>query len=895
MPTPESVTGYAVAEKAVRYDALVRYLQALAKASDRVTLTDYGLTYEGRTLYYVTITSEANHKRLEKIKADNAKLSDPRTLQGAEKANQLIANLPAVAWMNYSIHGDELSSTDAAMYVAYHLAASEDETNRKLLDRLVVHITPLVNPDGRERYLSHLEQLTGVVSSPDYQSMQHQALWSRGRGNHYLFDLNRDWLVHIHPEVRALAEVILSWNPHLLVDSHEQGAYDTYLFDPPQEPLNIHLSPKLLEWRRRFGADHAEAFNRYGWSYYTKDWYSEWSPIYTNAWANVQGAVGLLYEQARVNAASIKHPTGEQISFRQTVHHHIVSSLTNLRTLGDNRRQIINDFVEDRLWAIDADEPHGGIFLLPPGKDTSRCKRLVELLERQGIEFKFAQGPFEALKVTDIWASKFPGRKFPKGTLIARSKQPRRRMLHTLCEFDVHLADSFLLKERKELENHRDTLLYDVTSWSLPMAFALESYWAESISDVEFSSAPAEPVSSKLNSKSSYGYLLDFENSSVYSALVRLFDNGCHPRVAIKEFQFKSRKYLPGTVLLRGHENPDNLLEILQTITSDFDIEIKAADTALSEDGPDLGSGKFKLLTAPRVAIASQWPIRSTSFGSLWYLLDYRLGLQCSPLNIQSISRIELRKYNCLILPDCRDLGRVLDAEAVKKIKRWVENGGTLIAVGGSAVFASGKDRGLSSVRLKRDVLDKLDEYAEAVERETTARNIKIDPNLLWTTKTPRDKPAETQKDKTKKPESSKDKPDTEKLKRTDEWQRIFSPRGTFLAGIVNTEHWLGFGLRRSTPVMFSGSSAFMAKHPTATVVRLADKDKLRLSGLLWPEAKQRLADTAFATVESMGQGQLILFANDPAYRMWLAAEQRLILNAILLGPGMGTSQPVPW
>lgn len=895
VPTPQSVTGYAVAEKAVRYDALVRYLQALAKASDRVTLTDYGLTYEGRTLYYVTITSEANHKRLEKIKADNAKLSDPRTLQGAEKANQLIANLPAVAWMNYSIHGDELSSTDAAMYVAYHLAASEDETNRKLLDRLVVHITPLVNPDGRERYLSHLEQLTGVVSSPDYQSMQHQALWSRGRGNHYLFDLNRDWLVHIHPEVRALAEVILSWNPHLLVDSHEQGAYDTYLFDPPQEPLNIHLSPKLLEWRRRFGADHAEAFNRYGWSYYTKDWYSEWSPIYTNAWANVQGAVGLLYEQARVNAASIKHPTGEQISFRQTVHHHIVSSLTNLRTLGDNRRQIINDFVEDRLWAIDADEPHGGIFLLPPGKDTSRCKRLVELLERQGIEFKFAQGPFEALKVTDIWASKFPGRKFPKGTLIARSKQPRRRMLHTLCEFDVHLADSFLLKERKELENHRDTLLYDVTSWSLPMAFALESYWAESISDVEFSSAPAEPVSSKLNSKSSYGYLLDFENSSVYSALVRLFDNGCHPRVAIKEFQFKSRKYLPGTVLLRGHENPDNLLEILQTITSDFDIEIKAADTALSEDGPDLGGGKFELLTAPKVAIASQWPIRSTSFGSLWYLLDYRLGLQCSPLNIQSISRIDLRKYNCLILPDCRDLGRVLDAEAVKKIKRWVENGGTLIAVGGSAVFASGKDRGLSSVRLKRDVLDKLDEYAEAVERETNARNIKIDPNLLWTTKTPRDKPAETQKDQTKKPESSKDKPDTEKLKRTDEWQRIFSPRGTFLAGIVNTEHWLGFGLRRSTPVMFSGSSAFMSKHPTATVVRLADKDKLRLSGLLWPEAKQRLADTAFATVESMGQGQLILFANDPAYRMWLAAEQRLILNAILLGPGMGTSQPVPW
>ncbi|MHC4596483.1 MAG: M14 family metallopeptidase, partial [Planctomycetota bacterium] len=296
VPAPESIIGHAVAEKAVRYPVLIRYLQTLVKASERATLTAYGKTYEGRTLYYLTITSRANHKRLDQIRTNNAKLSDPRKLRASEQARRrLINTLPAVAWMNYSIHGDELSSTDAAMYIAYHLAAAKDQATAKLLEQVVVHINPLVNPDGRERYLSHLQQLTGVVSSPDLQSMQHQALWSRGRGNHYLFDLNRDWLVHVHPEVRALAEVILPWNPHLLVDSHEQGAYDTYLFDPPADPINIHLSPKLLDWRKRFGADQAEAFNRYGWSYYTRGWYSEWSPIYTNAWANMQGSIGLLY------------------------------------------------------------------------------------------------------------------------------------------------------------------------------------------------------------------------------------------------------------------------------------------------------------------------------------------------------------------------------------------------------------------------------------------------------------------------------------------------------------------------------------------------------------------------------------------------------------------------
>ncbi len=911
IPAPESIIGHAVAEKAVRYRVLIRYLQALAEASEQVTLTAYGKTHEGRALYYLTITSGANHKRLDEIKTDNAKLSDPRKLGGSEQTSRLINTLPAVAWLNYSIHGDELSSTDAAIYVAYHLSAAKDQATRKLLDQVVVHINPLVNPDGRERYLSHLEQLTGVVSSPDLQSMQHQALWSRGRGNHYLFDLNRDWLVHVQPEVRALAEVILSWNPHLLVDSHEQGAYDTYLFDPPRDPINIHLSPRVLDWRKRFSSDQAKAFDRYGWSYYTREWYSEWSPIYTNAWASMQGAVGLLYEQARVDAASVKHPTGEEISYRETVHHHIVSTLANLETLRANRQEILSDFLRDRQLAISEQEPDGGTFLLPPCEDISRWKRLVELIRHQGIETKFAKAPFKAEKLTDIWGNKLDSKQLPKGTVVVFSAQPHRRMFRALCEFDPHLEDSFLLKERKELENRRKTLLYDVSTWNLPMAFGIESYWAKSISNVELSPKPS-PASgrfdpdrhsaavrdlSKLNKKSGYGYLIDFRNSNIYPVLVRLFNKKCHPRIATKPFKTEARKYERGTVLLRGHENPDDLSEILQGVASDFAIDIQRVDSALVEDGPDLGGRKFNLLAAPQVAIASQWPVRSTSFGSVWYLLDYQLRLQSSPINVQNLSNIDLRKYNVLVIPDSGDIGRVLDKKAVEKIKRWIEGGGTLIAIGNSAGFAANKDRGLSSVRLKRDVLDKLEEYREAVGREKDARDIKIDPNQIWGTIEAEEKAAKakTEEGETKKPEESKTKPNIEKLKRTDEWRRIFSPRGTFLTGTVNSEHWLGFGLQEKLPVMFWGSNAFMSKHPVATVVRLADKNELRLSGLLWPEAKERLTDTAYATVESVGRGQLILFATDPAYRMWLPGVQRLFLNAILLGPGMGTSQPMPW
>ena len=905
IPTPETIIGHRIGEKAVRYDVLVRYLEVLAQSSGRASLTSYGKSHKGRRLYYLTITSSKNHKRLAQIKANNSKLSDPRTLSGPEQAERILETMPAVAWLGYSIHGDELSSTDAAIYVAYYLVAGKGKATQKLLDELVIHIDPLINPDGRERYLSQLEHLTGGISSPDYQSMQHQGLWSQGRGNHYLFDLNRDWLVQTQPEVRTLSVVIHSWNPHLLVDSHEMHPYDTYLIDPPCEPLNPNLSRQNLFWRKRFGADHAAAFNRYGWSYYSKSWYSEWSPIYTSSWANILGSIGLLYEQAGTSAASVKQPTGIETTYRETVHHHIVSSLSNLETLAANRREILSDYLADRQWAVSKDEPDNETFLLPPAADTVRMRRLVELIKRQGIEIQFSKAPFEAEELTDIWGNKLQKKTFPKGSLIARSKQPYRRMLHTLLAFDPHFTDDFLADERKELENHRDSRIYDASSWNLAMAFGLEAYWAKSMPMVDSSSDTSKLLqrSSRLKARGGYGYVIDFTSSDIYPVLVHLFANECHPRAATKPFQIEGKSYSQGSILLRAHENPKNLFAVLENIRSELDINVHPVATALSENGPDLGDPKFRLLTAPRVAIASQWPVSSTSFGSAWYLLDHELRLRSSAINIQGIGQIDLRKYNVLILPSSNALDRIIDDKALKKIKRWIEDGGTLIASGNSAVFLTGKERGLSSVRLRRNVIKDLSIYQEAVQRDRAARDIKIDPGQIWGTKTP-EKNAENAKNlmedgKKKKAQKDKDakenKEGIEKLKRKDEWQRIFSPWGVFLAGRVDTEHWLGFGLEDKLPIMFMGSYAFMSRYPVSTVVRLEDKCCLRLSGLLWPEAKERLSHTAYAAVESLGNGQVILFATDPTFRTWLPGIQRLFFNAVLLGPGMGTSQPVPW
>jgi len=792
------------------------------------------------------------------------------------------------------------------MQLAYQLAAGRDPATKALREQLVIHIDPSMNPDGRERYLTQLQQLTGRVLNTDNQSMQHSGLWSAGRGNHYLFDLNRDWLMQVHPETRGRAAAILSWNPHLLVDSHEMESLDTYLFDPPREPISVYLSRKVLDWRRRFSADQAAAFDRHGWSYYTREWYEEWYPGYTNGWASLLGAVGVLYEQARVNGAAVTQATGQSLTYREAVYHHLTSSLANLETLRAHRVEIITGFHADRSWAVSNQGPHTETLLVSPTADAPTFARFVDLLHRQGIESSRASAAFQAEGVADQWGNKQESRQFPAGTLIVRSNQPHRRLLHAILAFDPHTTDKFLNEERNDLENHRDTRVYDITAWNLTMAYGLEAFWADRAVDVTstpLGSGPSTNATGDIEAKPAYGWIIDGSTADVYAAIVRLLDDHLQLRVATKPFTIGGHDYPPGSVLVRRLENPDEAVDALNNVRATFDLRVRPVDTALAERGPDLGGQRFRLLQQPRVAIASQWPIATTSFGAAWYLLDHRLGLRCSPLNIQNLAAMDLRKYNVLILPPSFSESRleaVLGDRGVDKIGTWVRAGGTLIAIGNSASFFANKKRDLSSVRRRRDVLKELGVYAEALKREQHARAVNVDPAEVWggtadESGSTKSQASDGSGDDDKPDHHDKKTQDVESLKRSDQWQRIFSPRGAIVAAALDPEHWLCFGAGKKMPVLVSGTVAYLSKPPAATPVRLLDERHLRLSGLLWPEARQRLANSAYATVESVGNGQIVLFAAEPFFRGFFEGTGRLLQNAVILGPGMGASAPLPW
>jgi hypothetical protein len=887
IPPPSSIIGFEVGEKAVRYDPMMRYFEVLAASSDRITMNPFGKTHEGRTLVHLIITSPKNHQRLEQIKSGNAKLADPRKFPNPEAGKELIQSHPATAFMTYSIHGDELSSTDAAMQLSYQLVAGTDEGTISLLEQVVTIIDPLQNPDGRERHMASIEQRTGEISSTDGQHIQHNSI--NGRTNHYRFDMNRDSLSLVTLENQARMKVITEWNPHFMVDSHEMGALEGYLMDPPRQPLNPLFPKKNLYWREKYGFDQAAAFDAHGWSYYAKDWNVDFAPIYNSSWVNFSGGAGILYEQAGVSSAAYKLETGHILSYREAVHHQLVSSLANLNTLKNNRQEILTDYFVDHNEAIDGDGDPKGIFLMPPHPDRARVARFIELLGRQSVEYSFTRESAHVVNATDIFGNKIDQLELPPGTLVVKSDQPFRRLAHVLLRFDIRPDSDYLKIEREELENYRGSRFYDVTAWNLPMAFGLESYWVDEIPSLKLDSKPPQPAEKTLDwpSKPNYGYIIEFSSSVIYDVMVRLFELNCHFRAATESFVFQGHSYRPGTIVLRGHENPENLSDILQKIAHDFDVHIRPAQTAsVGKIGPDLGGPKFVLLHAPRVAIMAD--NMSNSAGAVWHLLDYWLKMRVSP-----IERIrDLRKYNVLILPGG---GPVSDG-----VKKWVEDGGTLIALGQASYSIATKDSEFSSVRRRRDVLDKLDLYQEDLEREQQADNIKIDFADLWgdvKAKQDREKSA-GQMETLGKEEESKKSPSSgnlEKLKRLDEWQRIFSPSGVFVKAVIDQRHWLGSGLGKFLPVMISGDSVMMSMHPTQTPIRLVDEDDLRLSGLLWPEARKRFANSSFATVERLGRGQVILFASNPVFRGWYPAMERMFLNAVLLGPGMGTNQQIPW
>ncbi|MFQ5798320.1 MAG: hypothetical protein ACE5H0_06455, partial [Bacteroidota bacterium] len=510
----------------------------------------------------------------------------------------------------------------------------------------------------------------------------------------------------------------------------------------------------------------------------------------------------------------------------------------------------------------------------------------------QGIEVEVAEKDFQMKNLRSYWDANPPSKTLSKGTYIIRLAQPMRPLINAILEFDPRMSTAFLQTEREHLEKDKGTRLYEVSAWSMLQAYNIDAYVSAEIPSVKTTKIDQLPElpGEVINPEPAFGFIIDYRDDHAVDALLQLIELEHKVRVAKKPFQIEGRSFPRGSLLLRVNESPASLSEDIQEIAESAHIRIYGVNTALSQQGPDLGGREFQLLTTPRIALLTGPAINMYNFGALWYLLDYELKCRHSILNYNYFDDLDLRKYNVLVLPTTwggpETYRKIFGEKDLKKLKEWVTNGGTLIGIGNGAAFLADSATGISQVKLRRQALNELHLYEEAVQREEDAGKGRIDSLAIWEGK------SATKDDKK---EKQAEKKDVKELSEQDEQLRLYMPRGAILRVDLNEEHWLTFGVGLKVPAIVYTSYAFLSKKPVQTAARFSEASQLRLSGLLWPEARTRWEKSAYATREAYGKGQVILFAGEPNFRSYSYGTARMLINSLLLGPGFGTQQVVSW
>ncbi|MFT7678171.1 MAG: hypothetical protein ACI8QC_002157 [Planctomycetota bacterium] len=889
LPTPDALLGESWGSRIASHAEILGALSKWAELSPRASMQSYGRTHEGRELVVLVITSEANQARIGEIQGGLAQLYNPVGLSEDEGAG-LVAELPACAWMGYSIHGDETSGSDAAPLLAYHLMACRDVEVQALLDDVVIVMDPCLNPDGRERIRSMTHWMSGYRTNLDVSSMQ-RGRWPYGRGNHYLFDMNRDWMAGICPETRGRWGVLQDWHPQLFVDAHEMGALDTFLFYPQEKPHNTHLWEGLIDWQGRFADAAGAAFDNHGWGYYTREWADAWYPGYSDSWGALNGAVGMLYEQAGIGGQPLLRASGVIETYAESVHGQFVASLSNLETLRATREELLGVYLKGQRASVDDSD---GRALVLTGQNTDRIRRLVSTLQAQGLTVLSAEEDFVGSQVLGSDGEVSDAHTFDADeSWIVYAAQPGRRMLEAYFDFDPRIDAETLEDERARLERGEGSRLYDVSAWDLARQTGVTAYWCD---PQEVSTVQAVLPSSAgrilgEGPDANYAWVVDCSDDASLVFVARALELGLAVHVADRPFAVTrldagrlSQLELPrGSFLLRRHENPAGVRDLILRAAQASKVDVVATHTGRAAGAtPDLGGQHFSLLRAPRVAMLSGPPCSTSDFGNLWHHLDVDLGIAVTLLEANSLGRYDLRSYDVLIMPP-GGMGSVLSASG-DAIDTWVRGGGTLIACG-SAAGAVAAEHKLTSVRRRRDVLEELDGFDFAAAQQRTAGSGSIDLEALWGTGEPA-APAEDDEQEDATEEQAEGHPDAA---RQDAYLRRFMPSGAILRSETDPKHWLTAGSTGDLPVLFGGRSALV--YDGRAPVRFAEAERLRMAGLVWPEARQRLAGSVWATREGRGHGQVILLATNPVFRGSTRATARIFSNAVLLGAGLGADR----
>ncbi|MFL6195878.1 MAG: M14 family metallopeptidase [Thermoanaerobaculia bacterium] len=837
LPRPDAFLGYALGARFTSWDRIVAYLETLDAASPRVKMWEYGRTYEGRPLKLLAVSSPANIERLEEIRKDVLRLADPAGLQAGER-DRLLRRTPAVVWLAYGVHGNESSSAEAAMGAAYVLAAGQGDAAAQL-DDVVVLIDPLQNPDGRERYVNSYKQRRGDEANPRRTAAEHWEPWPGGRQNHYVIDLNRDWAWASQQETRQRISAYRSWEPQVYVDFHEMGSESSYFFPPSAEPIHPRIDRRVLSWLDTFGRANAAAFDRQGWIYFKEENYDLFYPGYGDSYPSLRGAVGMTYEMAGGGRAgqAIALPDGTVLTLADRVARHLTTSLTTVRTAARNGRRILEDFSTNRAKA--GSDP-ARTYLWPA--DQQEARALAELLAFHGVRVRqLAQDAEVPVRGLAKGAGEAQPRRFTAGTYAVSTAQPLGNLVQVLMELDSPMTPAFLERQRTRLEQNLDPEFYDITAWSLPLAYNLRAWVATG--DVPEGRPMAESAGG-VRGEGDLGWLVPPQGLASYRLAAELQKRQVRYRVALAGFTGGGASYPAGTLFIPRRANDDGVREALQGLLQADGLTAQAISSSYEIKGLSLGSSDMPAVRSARVGVISGEGVDATSFGFLWYLLDRQVGVDHDRLDLAQLRQVPLADFNVLVFPS--GAYDQINDKLKDSLDAWVKAGGVLVAIGDAVTWL--QDKELTSI--KRWQAPKKDDKDDDPKAE--------DPESA-------ESPAEKQLSQ----------------------RPIFTP-GAVLATRMQPRHPLTLGLSASPDVLYEGSNVLKTTGDPRQDVLVAVDSSPVVAGFAWPEAEQRLAGSLLVGTEQRGRGSVVLFAQDPAYRLFWRATTPILLNAVLFGPSTG-------
>ena len=869
VPRPAEVLGYEPGEFYANYGAFERLLRVYAEKADRLRVFETGRTHELRPMHVLAISSPANLARLDAIKAANQRLADPRQDIAPAELDRLIAQQPVIVWLGYNIHGDETAGTEAAMLVLHHLLDSREPAILEILERVVVIMNPCQNPDGRERFVTWYN--AHGIGRPETFAFEKENPWNvQGRYNHYYFDLNRDLLVMSQVESRNSAAAFLEWLPQVAADHH--GETKEYFFPPAALPINPNLPRTALEtWLERFGRGNAQAFDQHGWLFYVRDVFDVFYPGYWDSWPALQGATGMTYETSGGGKRGRNHRRDDDtiMTLRAAIAKHFTASLATLATAAEHREERLREFRRHFLDALAAGRT-GEVqqVFLPPGRDPQRTAELVRVLLSSGIEVMRTSAELVVPSARDYFGGAPSEQRLAAGTYVVDLAQPRGRVAKALLELDTPQDADFLRRQEEKRARNRargenvpeeEYEFYDITAWTLPLTFGVEAFWtgspvtvtAERVTVVE-EPAPAPPARART------AYVFSPDNEGGLKLALRLLGEGYRLATAVRPMQAGGREFIRGSFIARVERNPDGLHDRIRELAAEAGAAVHAVDTAFTSAGiTGIGSESTYSLRPPKVAVLAGEPTAPASYGALRFLFERTYGVDYVPMSVQALRRVRLAEFNVIVLPsgDPGSYAAALGEAGVKRLKAWMENGGTLVCLGGASEFAVDEAHGWTGARL--------------VKAEEGAGSEK-----------PR-------------PESDADAPGSADGDVEEEDEPLPVP-GALLRATVNHDHFLTFGYEQDMQPVLVATDAFYKKTDTGTNVLTFDAENLRLSGFVWPGNTERLLrGTAAVIDEPVEDGHLVLFADEPGYRQIWHGTTRMLINALLYAPGLrneGTS-----